>query len=350
LKSVPGRRRATLREVAAAVGVSAMTVSNFVNGRFDSMSEETRARLEDAVARLNYRPHSSGRGLRTAARLSIGMIILDESPTFLADPFITQVVAGLSNALNQHAYGLVLQGLTSREFSNSRLIRDLRTDGICVMLSGAAPERNAILDILLGLHEPIVLFQEPAPSGATDLCAIRQDDRCGGQLLTRHVLDCGARRLLFMRPSLTWPAILERLKGVRDTLKADRGEGTVEVLHCGDGGLQEAEAILGAYVRKHGFPDALMGGNDQLGIAALKLVLSRGRRAPEDVLVTGFNAFEFWRYTEPLLTTVPSPAYELGARGGAEIVERLRTGVFAAREIVFPLSLRVGGSTRRADA
>jgi hypothetical protein len=57
------------------------------------------------------------------------MIIVDGSPTFLADPFTTQIVARLGNHFNQHGYGRVLQELTAREF-----IRDLRADGICVVL------------------------------------------------------------------------------------------------------------------------------------------------------------------------------------------------------------------------
>ena len=341
--SLPSKR-VTLRVVARAAEVSAMTVSNFMNGRFQTMSEETRARLEKTVSRLNYRPHSSGRGLRTAAGLSIGMIVVDESPTFLADPFITQVVAGLSNYLSQHSYAVVLQGVTAHEFRNSPLIRDQRTDGLCVMLSGHGAQRRAFLDILIGLHEPIVLFQERAPRSAADICAIRQDDRHGGWLLGRHVLDCGARRLLFMLPTLAWAAILDRVKGIRQATAAVGGA-KLEILDCGDGSFNGAGSILAARLQEKGMPDAIMGGNDQLGITGLKVAVSLGQRVPEDVLVTGFNAFEFWQYTQPVLTTVQSPAYEMGARGGAEIVQRLRSGTFSAREIVYPVELRISGST-----
>jgi LacI family transcriptional regulator len=340
-----GAKRATLRQVAAEARVSAMTVSNFMRGRFGSMSEDTRARLEETVARLNYRPHSAGRGLRTAAGLSIGMIMVDESPTFLADPFITHIVAGLSNHLNQHGYGLVVEGLSYRDFRRSPLIRDLRTDAFCVMLSGKGPRRREILDTLMALRQPIVLFQERAPRSGSGVCVIRQDDRRGGELLARHLVERGARRIVFMAPELVWPAILERIEGARRAI-AGHGAG-LEVLPCGDGLFTTAEAAFSAHVQERGMPDAVMGGNDQLGIAALKVALRRGLGVPRDVMVTGFNAFEFWRYTEPVLTTVQSPAYEIGARGGAEIVQRLETGAFTRREIVFPVELRIGGSTRQ---
>ena len=61
--------------------------------------------------------------------------------------------------------------------------------------------------------------------------------------------------------------------------------------------------------------------------------------------ITGFNAFEFWQYTTPVLTTVRSPAYEMGARGADEILNRLTAGGFEQSEIVFPVELQPGGST-----
>ena len=91
--------------------------------------------------------------------------------------------------------------------------------------------------------------------------------------------------------------------------------------------------------------DAIIGGNDQMGIAAMKLMAGRGLQVPSDVAITGFNAFEFWQYTVPVLTSVRSPAYEMGARGGAEILKRLGSGRFDKPEIIYSVALQRGGST-----
>src|SRR3546814_19844135 len=85
-----------------------MTVSNVVNGHHRLMSEATRQLVEAAIERLGYRPHVTGRSLRLDRRFAIGLVLVDPSLTFLADPFITQLVAGLSNYLREHGYGLVL--------------------------------------------------------------------------------------------------------------------------------------------------------------------------------------------------------------------------------------------------
>ena len=82
-----------------------------------------------------------------------------------------------------------------------------------------------------------------------------------------------------------------------------------------------------------------------MGISAMKLLAARGIKIPDQVIITGFNAFEFWQYTDPVLTTVHSPAYEIGARGGEEILKRLAQGSFAQADIVYPVELQRGDST-----
>jgi DNA-binding LacI/PurR family transcriptional regulator len=339
-------RRTTIRDIARAVGVSPMTVSNVINDRPGAVGADTRARIEAEIERQGYRPQSAGRSLRRAERLSIGMLIVDDVPTYLADPFITQVVAGLSNHLSEHGYGLLLQGMGPAAVGRSPLIRDLRTDGICAMLSGSDRVRRTCLETLASLGEPLLLFQETLrPPAGADLCRIRQDDRAGGRLLGEIVLAAGAERLLMLVPRLYWPAIGERIAGVRQAMRAAGGRAALRVVRCVDADFSEIQAALAADLDAAGEPEAILAGNDQIGIAALKLMRARGRRVPQDVLITGFNAFDFWQYTDPVLTTVRSPAYAIGARGGEEILRRLRLGAFAEREIVFPVTLQPGGST-----
>ena len=85
--------------------------------------------------------------------------------------------------------------------------------------------------------------------------------------------------------------------------------------------------------------------NDQIGIAILKLMKSKGLNVPEQVMVTGFNGFEFWQYSDPVLTTVRSPGYELGQVAGREMIERLKTGAFSKRSIKLPVELVPGETT-----
>jgi LacI family transcriptional regulator len=336
---------ATIRDVAKAAGVSPMTISNFLNERTGTMRPETRGRIAAEIERLGYRPHSMARGLRLAKQLSIGMIIIDEAPQYLADPFTTHVVAGLSNRLNTMGYGLLMQGLSAEAFRSSSIIRGIRTDAICVMLSGSDALRRGIVETLLALRQPLLVFQDTLKFPDADLCTIRQADREGGRLVGAEVLKLGVRSVVALVPEAHWPAIAERVKGLRDAIRERGGEVVLRVVKCGDGELHDTRAALAGDIDAHGRPDAIVAGNDQMGIAAMKLMADQGVEVPRDVAITGFNAFDFWQYTTPVLTTVRSPAYEMGARGAHEILNRLSAGRFEQPEIVFPVELQPGGST-----
>ncbi len=345
-RAAPGRPgSATIRDVALAAGVSAMTVSNLINERAGTMRAETRQRIAAEIKRLGYRPHSMARSLRLSRQLFIGMIIVDEQQHYLADPFTTHVVAGLSNQLNSKGYGLLLQGLSAKSFRSSPLIRDIRTDAICIMMSGSDAARRKIVDALLALGQPLVVFQDTLRFPRADLCTIRQADRAGGRMVGDHILKLGARRLAMLVPGVHWPAISERVKGVREAIRKSAASAELRVIGCGDGELRDTQAALDRDTQEHGLPDAIIAGNDQMGIAAMKLMASRNLMVPRDIAITGFNAFEFWQYTSPVLTTVRSPAYEMGARGGIEILKRLADGRFERSEIVYPVALQPGGST-----
>jgi LacI family transcriptional regulator len=347
-RSGPAKRssRPTIADVARAANVSTMTVSNVVNARFGSMGSETRAAVERAITKLGYRPHASGRSLKLARRFTIGMVVVDDSPTFLADPFITHLVAGLSNHLNSRDYGLVVQGMSATHLAEAALIRRHETDALCVFLSGTHAVRRAMIERFASLGQPIVVVQEPVPR-STSLHSVRQDDRAGGAMLAQHLLQQGARTISFLAPAMNWPAIEERVQGARDVVARHRSA-RFSLVTCGDGGFEATQFALARVVAAGGWPSAIMGGNDQIGIAALKWCVEQGRSVPGDILVSGFNAFDTWRFSTPTLTTVVSPAYAMGEAAGEVLLARLRGSPIRGRERVLPVTLQIGGSTVRS--
>jgi DNA-binding LacI/PurR family transcriptional regulator len=337
------RRATTLQDVATAAGVSLMTVSNVVNRKSNAVGENTRARVEREIKRLNYRPHASGRSLRLAHQWSVGMIIIHESDSFLADPFVTQVVAGLNKEMSLNGYGLFLQGIRKDELKSSVLIKNAGTDGLCAFYYGTPRERRDIAETLAALGQPLILIQEPLAFPGKDVCCIREDDYQGGRMLAEHLVSRSARRFVVLEPSFAWPALSERRRGVQSVLK-DLSGASMTTVTCGNGEFASTQAALAAHLDSSDLPHAIMA-NDHIAIAAMKLLAKRGISVPQDVLVTGFNGFEFWQYTDPMLTTIRSPAFDMGRRAGREMLHRLEHGTFSAAKFVLPVVLQEGGST-----
>jgi DNA-binding LacI/PurR family transcriptional regulator len=336
--------RATLTEIAAVAKVSVATVSNVANGRWHLMSPATRERVETVMRALNYRPNEGARSLRLAQRRSIGLIIVDDSPTFLADPMNTNILAGFSNFLSVNGFGLLLSGVRHNAIDDAHLIRRDQTDALCVIPSGTAVERRRLYRRLKDTGQPILVFQDEAPDFLTDALSVRQDDRTAGTLVAGRVVDRGARRLVLLVPSQQWPAMSARQAGIEDVVARTDGAVRFDIVVCGSESMADTQTAIARYVDREGLPDVFMGGNDQMAIAAITWAVDRHLTVPKDIRVTGFNGFDFADYVRPRLTTVTSPAYEMGRTGAALLLRRLSEGSFAERHRMLDVTLRVGDS------
>jgi len=337
--------RATIKDVARAAGVSAMTVSNVLNGRLQFVSPATKKRVEREIARLGYRRQANARNLRVSQQRSIGMVIVDESPFFLADHFTCQVVAGLANVLNQADFTLTVQGLRYDQVAGSSIMRNFEVGGFCAMLSGTPAERAEVVERLSGLDQPVVVFQEALARERPDFCVVRQDDRGGGALIADHLLARRVAEFLVIAPRQGWPAIENRVAGIAAGLKHGDPAVHLTIIESASESFGDVQAALSAYLDGHPLPGAVIGANDPIATAAMLHLIDRGHRVPDDVRVVGFNGFEAHRYSRPRLTTVLSAPYALGERAGAAMLGRLDTGRFETGEIVLPVAFEPNATT-----
>ncbi len=333
-------RNATLKEVAREAGVTPMTVSNVLNRRKGEVGEATRKRVQAAIDKLGYRPHAAALQLRSRNTLALGMFILDDVPQFLNDPFTTQVVAGLANIASERQYSLVLQGVRSDTLLDAPLLSRLQTDGVCAILSGSEEQRRTVTERLLSLNVPLVLLQEAAP--VPGVCCVRQDDEGGGRLIAEYLVKGGARDLLFLTPGEDWPAILHRFEGIRAV--CDAAGARLRVVRCGDESLVSTQQAVEEAIGAGPLPDAVVGGNDRMAMAAMAYLQERGLAVPRDIRVTGFNSFDVSTFAVPRLVTVRSDAYELGRRAGQELLAKIGDGAFSAEDIVLPVEFVPGES------
>ncbi|OJY36492.1 MAG: hypothetical protein BGP06_20955 [Rhizobiales bacterium 65-9] len=338
-------RRATLRDVARAAGTTPMTVSNVVNGRAGQVGKPLADRVMKACQTLGYRPHANARRLRTDRRQAIGVIIIDPSPYYVSDPLTAAVLAGLNARLGARGYSIVIHGVSPTALDSVSMLRQVESDGVCLMLSGDARARSMVIDRVATLQQPVVLIQDRMPEDATDCASVLQDDFGGGRAVAEHLLDGGARRIVMLKPALEWPAMERREQGVRSALAGRGGSVAFDVVRGRDEGFEATQAALSRHIEAHGAPDALIGGNDQMAIAGMRLLSDRGLRIPQDVRVTGFNGLEFWRYATPELSTVFSPAYALGETAADAMLARLAEGAFPFREQVLPVRFAAHGSS-----
>lgn len=328
-------QRASLKDVAKLSGVSAMTVSNVINGKLHRVSEPTADKVRHAVAELDYRPQSHGLRLRLRRNFAVGLVVVHPDRRFLDDPFITELAAGLSNQLAEANYHLAIFGVSDEDELAKRIAQIDHVDALAVICSGDTAGRLRTYQLLADIGLPMAVVADPEAPGSPDRIVLRQDDRGGARALAVAVCGRGARHLLFVGPQHVWPAMSERLRGIGEGLATGV---RIEELRLPEFAFGAVVAALAARLSQHPRPDAVLGGNDFFGIAALHAAQTLRIEVPRDMAVSGFNAFAARAYCLPLLSSVTSRAYDMGKATTDALLKRLTDGRFDAEDIVFPLS------------
>jgi len=341
----PSKKAVTLKDVARLAQTTPMTVSNVLNNRAGAVGPELSARVRRVAQELGYRPHALARRLRTQRSQIIGVVLVDASPFFLSDPLTAAMLAGLTAALHRLDYSTILHGVGPDEVEQASFLRNIETDGFCMVLSGSRATRRRVVERIAATNQPLVILQEEVPDEVRDAASIHFDDRGGARELARALVTGDVRHVLFLVPALEWAAMQRREGGIREIL-ANRPEVRLSVVKSANEGFEACQAALGAFLAKGDEPDLVIGGNDQMAIAAMRYLQGVGRNVPGDIQVAGFNGLEFGRYSTPELTTVAAPAFRLGEAAANAMFHRLDTGSFPFREMVVPVEVMLRGSTR----
>ncbi|MCP4379847.1 MAG: LacI family transcriptional regulator [Hyphomicrobiales bacterium] len=336
------RRAPTLRDVADKAGVSMMTVSNVINARAGRVSKDTQTRILTVIDELGYRPQRSGRSLRMQREYAIGLTIVHPDRRFLDDPYLNEVAAGMSNALANAGYGLMINGVQDIDGLKKIVAHAAGVDALAVFASGDRESRHEIYRILERLHHPLAIIQDDMPE-LSDTCSVFQDDFAGARDLADSLLAAGAERIVFAAPTHTWPAVERREAGVR---AAAHRRAKVTRIGCNETDFQAGiDQILSAFDRL-GIPDAIVGANDQIGIAAIHAASRRGVAIPETLMVAGFNAFPFRQFSLPLISSVSSPAYAIGETVAESLLYRIDNNRFANPKQVLSVAPAPGATIR----
>jgi DNA-binding LacI/PurR family transcriptional regulator len=338
--------RPTMRQVAELAGVSVQTVSNHVNGRHQYMAEDTRRRVAAAMRELGYHPNLTARGLRSAETRTLGFLILDQHARFLADPLTDLVIAGVGDVAREQDYGILIQAARPAEEPEGLLAPLLhsRVDGAFLLLSGEPDVREGIIGRVGEMTGEFLVFDEPITD--ENVMSVRAADRDGARELTEHLLERGHERIGFMGAEVPWAVVEQRVLGFGDALRSHGIEPDPDLIKL-EAGWEPASAVPIAerLLEMTPRPTAILCATDLLAIATMDTARRLGLEVPGDLAVSGFDDFPFSQFTNPALTTVRIPAYEMGSQAARMLIGHLRGDAADAEQVELAVELMVRAST-----
>ncbi|MGW7480866.1 LacI family DNA-binding transcriptional regulator [Nonomuraea muscovyensis] len=331
---------ARIKDVAAQAGVSVATVSRVLNDN-PSVTEETRNRVHDAMATLNYRPNAVARSLRTEATRTLGLIIGD-----ILNPFFAELARAVEDEAREAGYTVVIGNADERADQQDHYVRTLmeqRVDGLIICPTA---EVTPLVEEVSKGQRPLV-FLDRTLTGI-DVPSVRADGAAAITELVAHLRALGHRRVAFVSGPGTLSTGRERTAAF---LRAAADHGLrvpAEYVRVGDFRAGSGQRITAELLDLPEPPQAIFLGDNLMALGALDEIRRRGLDIPGDVAVASFDDVPWFNHIQPRITAISQPTAELGRLAVRVILDALRGKT--AESVVLPAALVIRESCGEARA
>lgn len=315
-----GKRQPTIIDVARLSGVSKTTVARVLSG-VGAVHADTRQRVEEAVRQSGYERNHLAFGLRTGRSRMMGLVIPD-----ISNPFWADLARGAQDQAEAEKRSLLIFSSdwdAERERRHLQALRQARVDGI--ILNPATDDRG----LLRQTEAPVVVI---GSSGERfpEFSSVRSDVAQGVRLALDYLIAAGHRhiglingrdrRVARTRFVTEAQAHWQRHGFDPAALPMDEGDYTA------DSGLAATRRLIEREGRRM---TAVFAANDLMAVGAILAARTAGLACPRDISIMGMDGVEAGGFTDPGLTTVDKPRYDMGVHamrllqagidGGAEI-------------------------------
>jgi LacI family transcriptional regulator len=330
----------TIRDVAAHVGVSPMTVSRVIN-RESNVKPETRELVHAAIRTLNYAPSPAARSLAGSVPCRIGLLYDNPSTGYLGE-----FMLGALDESSRTGAQVLVERCGEHEMAAAALGKLLKAgiDGLILTPPLCEAERVLAEVQRTGVVAVAVASGHPSDGMAT----IRIDNEAAARDLTEYLLSLGHRHFGFIKGHPDHVVSQQRQQGflaalaaagiAPDSVRLEQGYFTYR------SGLEAAERLLA----EEPYPTAIFAANDDMAAAAVSLAHRIGFEVPEDLSIAGFDDTPIAASVWPALTTIHQPVAAM-ARAAIDLVleevRRHREGTGVPRQLLHPHTLIVREST-----
>lgn len=313
----------TIRDVAKRLNLSIYTVSRAIDG-YDDVAETTRQRVIEMAAEMGYTPSRAARQLRRQRADAIGYILPAGGPHF-TDPFFSVFIAGLGDEATSKNFDLLVSTAPPDSLAEKqtyqRWVQGHLVDGMVLSRMRLHDWRA---DYLCQNDFPFAAHGRTL--NCEDYSYIEMDSRSGFELLVRHLVERGYRRIAYIGAPLIFTLQGDRYAGYCNGLAAAGIEFDPILVSEGDlsrnGGYQAAQGLLAL----PNPPTAIIGINDLTAIGAMRAARERGLVVGRDLAVTGYDGTDDSEHSQPPLTTLRQPVYETSRQLVALLIARINSG------------------------
>ena len=332
-----------MKDIARQLGLSVVTVSKVFRGNGD-IGEETRRRVLEKMAELNYRPNLAARSLATGRSFTMGFIAPD-----LVHPFFSETAKHLADALRAKGYHLLMSSAHEDARVEREEIEHMLSRRVDALIIASSQHDGSALKSFPLREVPLILMDRRFPGLAANF--VGGDDEWIGRTATAHLIEQGCRRIAYIGSPFASTA-LGRLDGYRHALLGAglpvRPEYIVTRVHGDQNGDETGYAAMKGLLALHPRPDAVFCHNDPTAMGAMKAILEHRLRIPRDIAVVGCGNVRYSEFLRVPLTSIDQNCVGLGQRTARLALQLLKQPSIRPKSYLLQPTLIVRESSLRA--
>lgn len=326
---------ATMKDVAKKAGVSTATVSRALMNP-EKVSAATRSKVEQAAIAVGYSAHATGRNARRSESRTILALVPD-----ICDPFFSEIIRGIEVIAAGHGY-LVLIGDCAHQNQKSflNLILTRQIEGM--LLLGSQVPFDTSMEDPRNLP-PMVMVNEFAPK--LEIPTVHIDNLTAAFEAVNHLQKLGHRRIACICGPEEMPLCQYRLQGYIQALRRHGITVDPQYIVRGEFTFDAGSQAMKQLMKLPKPPDALFCHSDIIALGAMSQAKNMGLRVPQDLSLVGFDDIELSRYSDPQLTTVAQPRFNIGREAMLLLLEQLQGKIVSNGSRLLDFELKIRAST-----
>ena len=313
------KNKATIYDVAEKAGVSRQTVSRVLNNRLE-VSEETRQRVKEIMAELNFQPNAVALSLSRQKSFLFGVVI---SGLKYLGP--SQVLSGITNKAEELGYGLLLKEVQNSNSTNIIPVLDWfkahQADGIIWAAPEVEDNRQWIKDVFPRFDIPIIFLTMEEEENVT---IVTTDNFTGARAAVNHLIQKGRKNIAHISGPLDWWEARQRKMGWESALTEAGIHVDDHMWTQGNWSSKSGKRAFLELIEKFPEVDGIFAGNDQMALSILQTASEIGKRIPQDLSIVGFDGIAESEFYIPSLSTVYQNGDELGRIAVTELVSQIK--------------------------
>lgn len=335
----------TIKEMANMLGISTTTVSNVIHGKTGEVSRSTVEKVEKLLKEYEYVPNFNARNLASNKSGLIGVAIVskENDKNYLQDAYVSEFVGTIERELKKYGYFLMMYFADNAE-EIVKIADSWNVEGM--IMSGMRREDCQLTN--KRFKKPIIFMDSYIDDILINGVNIGLDDRKGGYLMTKYLIEMGHRNIAFLADNF-YGVDYERYRGFAAAMSEARYPvGQDNFIRIGAGeedlkkSLEEIYLIHKAYT-------ALFVASDYYAMRIMNYLFEQGVKVPEDISIAGFDNNIYSRFTRPPITTVHQSPTRKGELAVENLMKQIRGEAIETNWIVLPVELVIRNTVRNLN-